>query len=239
MPKRHSYQWQRFWAAVGDRRAEALKIAAHRTLDRALQDGVDPVAWKANDHADKLAERAATEAQLPAEAVAAVQRLDEEARRVQLHLAAVALHVAKAAPSLYGPSSRLQRRAEAATRAKERQEELERALHLTAHCMDLDTGRCTRCLRGPTATRPRLAFYRSPCEGRPHAMHETHTLRLTRGLWWCERCGGTGFRKFVKLSRPCEAPSASARRTVARLQKGEKPYHLSQWPDEGDDLQLV
>jgi hypothetical protein len=151
----------------------------------------------------------------------------------------VALHVAKAAPSLYGPSSRLQRRAEAATRARERQEELERALHLTAHSLDLDTGRCTRCLRGPTAAQPRLAFYRSPCEGRPHAMHESHTLRLTRGLWWCERCGGTGFRKFVKLSRPCEAPSASARRTVARLQKRGKPYHLSQWPDEGDDLQLV
>ncbi len=182
VPKRHSYQWQRFWAAVGDRRAEALKIAAHKTLDQALQEGVDPVAWEANDQADKLAERAAAEAQLPAEAVAAVQRLDEEARRVQLHLAAVALHVAKAAPSLYGPSSRLQRRAEAANRARGKQEELEAAQRLTEHSVDLTTGRCTKCLRGPTAALPKLLFLRSACEGRPHELHDSHAIRLTRGL---------------------------------------------------------
>jgi hypothetical protein len=157
---------------------------------------------------------------------------------VQLHLAAVALHVAKAAPSLYGPSSRLQRRAEAAHRARDRQEELAEAQRLTTHSVD-PTGRCTKCLCGPTATLPRLLFLRSPCAGRPAELHSSHTIRLTRGLWWCERCGGSGSRKFVKLSRPCEAPSASAKRTVGRLLKGERPYHLSQWPDEGDDLQLL
>ena len=143
-PKRHSHQWRRFWTAVGDRRAEAIKITAHQNLHQALHEGVDQAAWTANDIADKLAEQAAAGAQLPPAAVAAVQRHDADARRVQLHLAAVALHVAKAAPTLYGPSSRLQRRAEAATRARERQEELERALHLTTHCVDLPSGRCTK-----------------------------------------------------------------------------------------------
>ncbi len=236
VPKRHGHHWRRFWAAVGSRDAVALKIKTHRTLEEAFSEGMDPVAWAANDAADKLAEAAA--AQLPAEAVAAVQRHDADALQVQHHLAAVALHVAKAAPSLYGPSSRLQRRPEAACRARERQEGLEEALRMTTHSIDSVTGRCTKCLRGPTATQPRLQFLQSPCEGLPHAIHTTHTMRLTRGLWWCERCGGIGFRKFVKLSKPCLAPSTSALRTIARLQKGERPYHLGQWPDEEDALQL-
>ncbi len=185
----------------------ALKIQAHQSLEAALEAGTEAVARAANCAADELAEQAAAAAQLPGAAVAAVQRHDHETLQVQQHLAAVALQVAKDAPSLYGPSPRLQRRAEAANRARERQEALEEALRLTEHCLDESTGKCTKCLKGPTATQPKLGFLRSPCEGMPHAIHATHTMRLTRGLWWCERCGGIGFRKFAKFSRPAAMPS--------------------------------
>ncbi len=238
VPTRHAYQWRRFWAAVGDRGAVALKIQAHRTQEEASADGVDLVAWAANNAADQLAERAAAAAQLPGEAVEAVQRHDAEARQVQQHLATVALHVAKAAPALYGPSSRLQRRAEAALRVRERQAELEDARRTTDHLIDEATGKCTKCLRGPTVALPKLGFLRSRCAGRPHAIDSTHTVRRTRGLWWCERCGGSGFRKFVKLASPCKAPSATTRRAIARLLRGERPYHLARWPDDDDQLQL-
>ena len=237
-PRRHRFQWQRFWEAVGRRTMVALKIKAHQSCEEAIAGGVSETDWKANDAADKLAERAATEAQLPATAVAEVQRLDADTMKVQQHLAAVALDVAKRAPSLYGPSSRLQRRAEAAARARERREILEEARRLTTHSLDEATGRCRNCLRGPTGSQPNLDFLRELCTGRPYAIHATHTMNLTRGLWWCERCGGIGHKKFQKLSRQCQPPSASAVRTIARLRRGDRPYHLSQWPDKEDGLQL-
>jgi ribonuclease HI len=237
LPKRYTYQWQKFWEAVGGRAVVARKIKAHQSREEALGAGVAESDWAANEAADQLAEQAAMAAQLPAEAVAEVQRLDAEALKVQQHLAAVALDVARRAPSLYGPSSRLQRRAEAAQRARERRETLEEARRLTTHSLD-EAGRCKNCLRGPTGAQPALAFLRELCTGRPHAIHATHAMNLTRGLWWCERCGGIGHRKFQKLSRECKRPSASAVRTIARLQKGDRPYHLSRWPDEEDGLQL-
>jgi ribonuclease HI len=236
-PARHKYQWQRFWEAVGCRSVVALKIKAHQSRESALAAGIRDTDWAANDAADKLAERAAAEAQLPGSAVAEVQRLDADTLKVQQHLAAVALDVAKKAPTLYGPSSRLQRRAEASARARDRREELEEARRLTTHSLD-ESGRCRNCLRGPAGAQPTLAFLREACTGRPFAIHATHTMHLTRGLWWCERCGGIGHRKFQKLSRECKPPTAHAVRTIARLKRGDRPYHLSQWPDEEDGLQL-
>ena len=175
-------------------------------------------------------------AQLPAAAVAEVQRLDEECGHVQQHLLAVGMHVAKAAPQFYGPSSRFQRRADAAHRARERAAALDAAGRLTQHAPHERTGRCTRCFRAPSAELPRLAFLQTACTGRPYQIHESHTVRCTRGLWWCEKCGGLGHLRFVKLGRACTDPSESARRAVRRLQDGLLPYSLKVWPDEGEDL---
>ncbi len=208
-PKQNAYQWRRFWGAVGGRGVVALKIKAHLTLEAALGSGTDAAAWAANRAADELADQAAA-AQLPRTAVAAVQRHDAEALQVKQHLAAVALAAAKQAAALYGPSSRPQRRAEAAERAKARAAALTEATRLTAHRLDERSGRCLTCLRGPSAALPRLAFLASECLGRPHQIHPSHTLHLTRGLWWCERCGGSGSKRFKKLKGACEPPTTSS-----------------------------
>ena len=160
----------------------AHKMKAHQKLEDALAAGVDERHWHANQLADRLAERAAMQAQLDGAAVAEVQSHDDEARRVQEHPAAVALQVAKDAPALYWPSSRLQRRADAAMRAREKWEALEEAARNTTHSLCEATGRCTKCLRGPTAAQPRMEFLRTPCTGRPHNIDDSHTMHLTRGL---------------------------------------------------------
>jgi hypothetical protein len=116
----HQHQWRQFWRTVGDRAVEAIKVKAHQTQAAAEANGVTDLEWSANQAADALAEQAALAAQLPAAAIAAVQHHDAEALAVQSHLLAVAREVARAAPRLYGPSSRYQRREDAAQRARAR-----------------------------------------------------------------------------------------------------------------------
>ena len=84
----------------------ALKIKAHQRVDEARAAGVLYLHWMANQAADALAEQAAMAAQLPSEAIATVIRLDDESLRVQQHLTAVSMAVARRAPQLYGPSTR-------------------------------------------------------------------------------------------------------------------------------------
>ena len=163
-------------------------------------------------------------------------RHDDETLQVQQHLLAVATIVAKAAPQLYGPSSRLQRRPDAAHRARERAAVLDEAGRLTQHVVNERTGRCLRCLRAPSAELPRLAFLQTACTGQPYQIHESHVVRHTRGLRWCEKRGGLGHQRFVKLGRACMDPPESAKRAIRRLQDGVLPYGFKSWPDEGEDL---
>ena len=94
----------------------AIKIKSHLDETAALQAGVERLHWRANSLADELAEAAALEAQLPPEAVMAVQAADRKAYLVQEHLLAVAAAVAQDAARLYGPSTRLERAREARAR---------------------------------------------------------------------------------------------------------------------------
>ena len=221
------------------------KIKSHLTEAEAADGGVDPLHWFANDSADRLAERAAQEAQLSQEDVQAVQAADKKATAVLQHLTAVAFSVAKDARTLYGPANRLERAREARERAAERRGRLEAALSTTAHLWCETRHRCKTCFLGPRRGQPREDFLGTACTGRPYQIHSSHSLKRHRGLWFCAVCGGTGSRRFAArgLGGPCHPASATGRRTLQRLQEGRLPYHVAAWPDEGAEeafgLELV
>jgi hypothetical protein len=232
----HAHRWKLFWEAAAGREIRVTKIKSHTDRATAIQAGVDPLHWLANSVADELAEEGARRAQLPADNLAEALRLDKEATEVQQHLCAVALEVARRAPQLYGPSTRNSRLADAAARARQRRQALEEAEHLTEHRLCPLSGRCLTCLCGPTKETPKLDFLRTACPRRPAAIHGTHTLRETRGLWWCSVCGGTGVRHFKKLAQECKPPTATGKRALQRLLEGQRPYHVKAWPDDGAEL---
>ena len=107
--RHNQHSWDVFRHLVGDRRITAVKVKSHLTEEEATAAGVELQHWAANQEADALAEEAARRAQLDPEAVVAVRAEDAKARRVQEHLLAVGLAVARDAPRLYGPSNRLAR----------------------------------------------------------------------------------------------------------------------------------
>jgi hypothetical protein len=206
---------------------------------------VDPLFWFANDTADKLAEHAAQAARPSQEDAAAVQAADRKAHQVLEHLTAVAFHVAQDARNLYGPANRLERAREARERAGAKKGRLEAALSSTTHQWCEAKGRCLTCFLGPSRAQPKADFLLTTCTGRPHQIHDSHSLKRHRGLWFCAVCGCTGASRFAArgLGGPCHPASASGRRTLLRLQAGRLPYHLKAWPDEGAEeafgLELV
>jgi hypothetical protein len=232
----HNFRWRLFWEAAAGRDITVIKVKAHVDEESALREGLDPLHWRANALADEHAEAGARRAQLPAASVAEVLRLDKEATEVQAHLSAVALEVARRAPQLYGPSTKSQRTAEAGERARQRRDSQREAERLTEHRLCPLSGRCLNCLLSPTRDLPRLEFLRTPCLKRPGAIHGSHDLRETRGLWWCAVCGGTGVRHFKKLSQQCQPPTATGKRARQRLMDGLRPYHVRRWPDEDEEL---
>ncbi len=228
------HQWRGFWEAAGDRAIIATKIKSHQSAQEAEEAGAPAQHWLANQRADQLAEQAAKEAQIPEDHLAAIHSVDKLAREVQEHLAAVALAVAQDARSLYGPSSKHQRAADARLRAAARAERMESILARTAHVWCQRRGRCLACFKAPTRATPKEVFLQTSCSGRPSGIHSSHRLRRHRGLWYCSVCGSSGARRFTSrgLGGPCHPPSASGLRTLTRIQEGSLPYHRRAWPDE-------
>jgi hypothetical protein len=236
----NAFLWRAFWTAVGERRIRARKVKAHLDEAAARAAGLAPLLWEANRRADELAEAAAADAQLPADAVEAVHEVDQEAAAVHEHLTAVARHVAAQAPLLYGANTKSLREAEARERAQQKKDELAEAERTTEHRLCPRTGRCLTCFAGPSREVPRLSFLRSACSRVPIQVHTSHHLRRTRGLWWCAVCGGTGSMHFRKLAAPCAAPTQTDKRALKRLLDDRLPGHVRAWPEEeeGEELQL-
>ena len=238
----NAHQWARFWEAVGDRDIRAIKVSSHVSAQDAVSRGLNIQLWFANHLADGLAEEGARVAQLPPENVFQVQESDKLALRVQTHLLAVASSVARAAKSIYGPSSKADRLAESRGRKVAREAALQEAQETSMHRLAPGSARCLDCLLGPTKDLTRAAFLATPCPKRPHQLHSSHRLARHRGLWWCEVCGGTGSTQFQKLSGVCTAPSKYGLSVITRVRAGKLPRHLKAWPDEVEgepDLELV
>jgi hypothetical protein len=235
------HAWKLLWAAVGDRRLEAIKVKSHLDEPSAADAGVPWLHWRANALADQLADRAALAAQLPSEALEAVRQVDSKARAVQEHLLAVSMAVAKEAGRLYGPSARLERAREARLRGEERRAQLEATLARTAHRWCPTSGRCLACLRAPSRAVPKAAFLETACAGVPHQIHSSHALERHRGLWFCGHCGATGVSRFSAhrgLGAPCHPPTTSGKVMLTRLRAGKLPYGRSAWPDEAAEESL-
>ena len=163
-----------------------------------------------------------------------MQAADAKARQVQEHLLAVAFSVAKEAPTLYGPSNRLERARDARERARARRERMDSLLQRTTHQWCSATGKCLVCLKAPSRAEPKAVLLAAPCKGRPHQIHPTHRLRRHRGLWFCDFCGATGSRRFSDrgLAGECHKPTEGGLRTLAKIRADILPYHVKFWPDE-------
>ena len=67
----------------------------------------------------------------------------------------------------------------------------------------------------------------------PPGVHPSHSLRFTKGVWWCFACGAWSVRAVVNLGVSCpRMPLRSPiKANLARLKRGELPYRLKEWPD--------
>jgi hypothetical protein len=241
----NQHAWKIFWECVGSRTVTPLKIKSHSEEAEAARQVVEHLHLLANSKADALAEGAAVSAQLPLEDIEAVRFADKRAFQVQEHLRVVALSVAQSADRLYRPSSRLERAAEARTRAAAKKDRREALLATTEHRWCEDRGRCLACLRAPTRDVPKDSFLATPCLKRPFQIHASHDLRNHRGLWYCKVSGATGSKRFTTrgLGGECQPPTEGRLRTLTRLQAGDLPYGHRAWPDEAEEertgLELV
>ena len=65
-----------------------------------------------------------------------------------------------------------------------------------------------------------------------HQAHHSHTLRLFRGIAYCKVCGAYSHCRIIRLVEPCGPPSASAIKTLRRIERGLLPSSaLKAWPD--------
>jgi len=100
--------------------------------------------------------------------------------------------------------------------------------------------RCLKCHGYYTKQLAATAFS-EPCrgdmaifEGRfgRAEIHDTHWLCVTRGLAWCNICGGFSTKKVAALGRPCKKPKGAKRTILNHLREGILPYSLEDWPDQ-------
>ncbi len=86
---------------------------------------------------------------------------------------------------------------------------------------------CRLITRTPTSLKSLAA---RPCRGEVlMSVHDTHSLRWSSGVTWCEACGGYMSRLPRSLKNPCprNPPSASARNVLRRLRSGLPPTTAS------------
>jgi hypothetical protein len=63
--------------------------------------------------------------------------------------------------------------------------------------------------------------------------HQSHKLRLYKGLIFCNNCGNYTQGKLLKsLNQPCEEVKPHGKSAKKRISQGNKPYGLNQWPAE-------
>ena len=68
-------------------------------------------------------------------------------------------------------------------------------------------------------------------------LHDTHALWNYKGVYWCELCGAYAALAPRALALACVpgiAPNAA--RDLARLNRGELPTRVREWPSERTEL---
>jgi len=100
--------------------------------------------------------------------------------------------------------------------------------------------RCLKCHGYHTKQLAATAFS-EPCRGDMAIferrfgraeINDSHWLCVTRGLAWCNICGGFSTKKVAALGRPCKKPKGAKRTILNHLREGILPYSLEDWPDQ-------
>jgi hypothetical protein len=61
--------------------------------------------------------------------------------------------------------------------------------------------------------------------------HQSHKLRMYKGLFFCNNCGNFTQGKLLKsLNQPCEEPKPHGKYAKKRISQGNLPYGLQLWP---------
>eukprot|EP00959_Pyramimonas_sp_CCMP1952_P231126 4831494-Pyramimonas_sp.AAC.1 len=234
--------WAQYWQAVHSRVGELRLVKVKSHQDRsAVGPGFPLEFWFANDQADKLAEKAAQEAGPPFSLVGQVQEADKLAWRVQKHLVAVALEVAKNAKDFYGTTLKGDVHARAVAKAKAKAQATPQLLRESEHKIFRNSKgwKCAVCL-DQVGVRALEEFSTSLCPGRPFLIDISHRIENFRGLWFCRLCGAQGVEKFVRLAKKCDRRlSKDGVATLKAIDNGELPKGVKCWPDSQRALPRV
>ena len=63
-------------------------------------------------------------------------------------------------------------------------------------------------------------------------IHQSHRLRVHRGLLHCSRCGLYAVVRTKGLKHPCVPPTVAGTRALARIAHDARPWGLVAWPDQ-------
>ncbi|CAK0907106.1 unnamed protein product, partial [Prorocentrum cordatum] len=213
------------------RRVLAIKIKSHESAsDAVLVRRSRLEHWVANFVADKLADQAAKEAQLPRWATDEVERIDKLSREVQEHILTISHFIAVNSSQIYGASTAEDRKRESKRRRKAKQSEIAALTASTSHCLVESPGKplkCSKCLTSPTGTAE--SWLRMACPGLPAKIHFSHRhLQRFRGVFWCRDCGSYSATTFNKLSKECSGiVSKHGGKILRALEAGKLPRDIT------------
>jgi ribonuclease HI len=242
--------WCQIWAAVRRRKANTTVrwIKSHsgrKEIDKGLISVEDS---KGNEWADKLADRAAELACVPALYAAPILAQQAQVIEIQMRLVAVLMTMEK----------------RPRVKAKKEVQPPVQVSTSTEHqliAVNDERQWCALCLSySPKGNAARVKWLprcpgRLGTPGRPAALpaehaaaagkvfHGSHSLSSYRGLCYCSVCGAYGNHKARKLLQACRPPEdanvGSAQKQhwlygIRKIQKGQLPSGLSCWPDEAD-----
>ena len=204
-----------------------------------------PLHIKGNQHADRLAGMAARYAQLPNHITEPIIKYIDNAKRIQLRLAAILCNLPSRPKYITPKSSNLPRPTITELMGNSRHQlikgENSRIL-------------CTKCnFNIPSKGTNTRKLLMTECkqvrnkEDRPEAIrtqvyignkttHDSHTLNNFRGLIYCSRCGASGSQRLYNLGLRCKpvdwAVQSHGREALKNINKGKLPRHIASWPDE-------
>ena len=239
-PGTHTGWWQRISTAAAQRRGQvAVEKCFSHLDDQTAQELEQPALWTVgNEFADSMAQAAAKEAAAPMEETASRCRdVDRMAQHIHKRIAAIHMEACEATAARPLPP-----RGPAIKTSTILDAERTSGHHMRRRHQN-GLWQCGLCGCGP-GRGSLLDWLRSrPCTGKPNPddqesqlaqmirlrygtdarVDQSHELRMTGRVLWCECCGQYSDVQLKGLAKPCRAPRKKGLCNVARLEKGLHP----------------
>ena len=179
------------------------------------------------------AARGSALAALSQEQVDSVHAVDSRALLVHNRLVSVTMHILQ---SQQGP--KVEKAQKPPKRKAELAATLSQMLSNTQHDIRHSSSsiRCVQCLKTSPKGFAHL-WVGGPCNRVvPSGIHPSHQIHMKvfRGIRFCGKCGGIAVTRTRSLKLPCpNKPTVSGGKVLKRILKGQLPFGMSSWPDQG------